>query len=160
MTFVNVYFGLGSNLGNRLRHIETALERMNAAFGTRYTSLSHVIETDAWGFQGNRFLNACVLYRLYRKGTPEEHGLEILRACKEIEHALGRVEDKATDEAGKRVYHNRPIDIDILFYGLEHIETEELIVPHPLIAKRDFVKIPLREIAKPSLKSAFPELFM
>jgi 2-amino-4-hydroxy-6-hydroxymethyldihydropteridine diphosphokinase len=58
------------------------------------------------------------------------------------------------------VYHNRAIDIDILFYGNERIDTEDLIVPHPLIGERDFVKIPLAEIAKPSLRNAFPEYFM
>ena len=51
------------------------------------------------------------------------------------------------------------MDIDILFYGTEHIDTEDLTVPHPLIAERDFVKIPLAEIAKPSLRTAFPEYF-
>ena len=53
------------------------------------------------------------------------------------------------------MYHNRAIDIDILFYGKERIDCEDLQVPHPLIAERDFVKIPLAEIAKPSLKTEY-----
>ena len=63
------------------------------------------------------------------------------------------------DKEGRRIYHDRTIDIDILFYGTETIDTESLKVPHPLISQRDFVLIPLREIAKPSLRAAFPELF-
>ena len=159
MAFVSVYLGLGSNRGNRLENIQAALAALDEAFGYHYTALSHIIETKAWGFKGDKFLNACVLYRIYRKGSPEEQGREILAACKAIERSLGRDEAPEYDADGRRVYHNRTIDIDILFYGNEHIDTEELTVPHPLIAERDFVKIPLSEIAKPSLRAAFPEYF-
>ena len=160
MAFVSVYLGLGSNRGNRLENIQAALTALDEAFGCHYTALSHIIETKAWGFKGDKFLNACVLYRIYRKGSPEEQGRGILAICKEIERSLGRDDTPEYDAEGRRVYHNRTIDIDILFYGNEHIDTEELTVPHPLIAERDFVKIPLSEIAKPSLRAAFPELFM
>ena len=160
MAFVSVYLGLGSNLGDRRKNVERALELLDAGFGCHYTALSRLIETKAWGFKGDKFLNACVLYRIYRKGSPEEQGHEILALCKEIERTLGRDEKPEYDSDGHRVYHNRSIDIDILFYGTERIDTEDLIVPHPLIGERDFVKIPLAEIAKPSLRSAFPEYFM
>ena len=159
MAFVSVYLGLGSNKGNRQQNLMQALVRLDEAFGCHYTALSRIIETKAWGFNGDKFLNACVLYRIYRKGTPEEQGHEILAVCKEIERALGRDDAPEYDADGRRVYHNRTIDIDILFYGKERIDSEDLRVPHPLIAERDFVKIPLAEIAKPSLKAAFPEYF-
>ena len=159
MAFVSVYLGLGSNKGNRQQNLMQALERLDEAFGCHYTALSRIIETKAWGFKGDKFLNACVLYRIYRKGTPEEQGHEILAVCKEIERALGRDDAPEYDADGRRVYHNRTIDIDILFYGKERIDSEDLRVPHPLIAERVFVKIPLAEIAKPSLKAAFPEYF-
>ena len=158
MAFVSVYLGLGSNQGNRLQNLMQALDLLDKGLGCHYTALSRIIETKAWGFKGDKFLNACVLYRIFRKGTPEEQGMEILRLCKEIERSLGRDDDVETDADGKRVYHNRTIDIDILFYGNEHIDIEGLTVPHPLIGERDFVKIPLAEIAKPSLRTAFPEL--
>ena len=160
MAFVSVYLGLGSNQGNRQRNLMQALALLDRAFGCHYTALSRIIETKAWGFKGDKFLNACVLYRIYRKGTPEEQGHEILAVCKEIERTLGRDDAPEYDAEGHRVYHNRAIDIDILFYGKERIDTEDLQVPHPLIAERDFVKIPLAEIAKPSLKAAFPEYFV
>ena len=159
MAFVSVYLGLGSNLGDRRKNIERALELLDEGFGRHYMALSRLIETKAWGFKGDKFLNTCVLYRIYRKGSPEEQGHEILALCKQIEQTLGRDETLEFDADGNRIYHNRPMDIDILFYGTEHIDTEDLKVPHPLIAERDFVKIPLAEIAKPSLKAAFPELF-
>ena len=159
MAFVSVYLGLGSNLGDRRKNIERALELLDEGLGCHYTALSRLIETKAWGFKGDKFLNACVLYRIYRKGTPEEQGHKILALCKDIERALGRDDAPEFDADGKRIYHNRTMDIDILFYGKEHIDTEDLTVPHPLIAERDFVKIPLAEIAKPSLRAAFPEYF-
>jgi 2-amino-4-hydroxy-6-hydroxymethyldihydropteridine diphosphokinase len=159
MAFVSVYLGLGSNQGNRLQNLMQALDLLDKGLGCRYTALSRIIETKAWGFKGDKFLNACVLYRIFRKGTPEEQGLAILDLCKEIERTLGREDNPEFDETGRRVYHNRTIDIDILFYGTETIDTERLTVPHPLIAERDFVKIPLAEIAKPSLRAAFPDLF-
>ena len=160
MAFVSVYLGLGSNLGDRRKNLERALTLLDEGFGRHYTALSRMIETKAWGFKGDKFMNACVLYRIYRKGSPEEQGHEILALCKEIERTLGRDEKPEYDADGNRIYHNRTIDIDILFYGTEHIDTEDLTVPHPLIAERDFVKIPLAEIAKPSLRTAFPEYFM
>ena len=160
MAFVSVYLGLGSNLGDRRKNIERALTLLDEGFGRHYTALSRMIETKAWGFKGDKFLNACVLYRIYRKGSPEEQGHEILALCKEIERTLGRDGKPEYDAEGNRIYHNRTIDIDILFYGTENIDTEDLTVPHPLIAERDFVKIPLAEIAKPSLRTAFPEYFM
>lgn len=156
---MSVYFGLGSNQGNRRENIEAALSRMDQAFGTHYSALSGIIETPAWGFGGEKFLNACVRYRLIRRGTASEHAKSLLCACKEIERALGRKEEALYGEDGARIYHDRPIDIDILFYGTEQIETESLTIPHPRIAERDFVKIPLREIAKPPLRAAFPGLF-
>ena len=50
------------------------------------------------------------------------------------------------DEAGERIYHNRPIDIDILLFGEHRIDCPELTIPHKLMYERDFVMIPLKEI--------------
>ena len=160
MAFVSVYLGLGSNQGKRQENLLSAVKLLDEAFGTHYSALSRFIETPSWGFKGAKFLNACVLYRLYRHGSPEEHGVEILRICKAVERTLGREDAPEFAADGSRVYKDRPIDIDILFYGKERIDLPELTVPHPLISQRDFVKIPLAEIAKPSLKTAFPEIFV
>ena len=159
MKTVSVYFSLGTNQGDRAAQIDEALRRLDAAIGRHYEALSSIIETPSWGFEGPDFLNMCVLYRLVVQGTPEEHATWILRQVKAIEKAMGRTEEALFDAEGKRIYQNRPIDIDILLYGTEIVHTDELTIPHPLIAQRDFVKKPLLEISKPKVREAFPELF-
>ena len=159
MERVDVFLGLGSNEGNRDLNLLKAMNLLDEAFGMHPERISRVVSSPAWGFDGPDFLNMCVLYRPVRKGTPLEHATEILRQVKEVEKALGRKEEIQFDADGKRVYHNRPIDIDILLYGTETINTDELIIPHPLIGQRDFVKKPLLEISKPAAREAFPEIF-
>ena len=154
MPFVNVYFSLGSNLGDREKNISEALRRMDEAFGVHYSALSKLIETKPMGFSGGKFLNAAVLYRIYAAGP-----MEVLRAVKAIERGMGRTDFLEHDAEGNRIYHSRIIDIDVLFYGKEIIDTPELTIPHKGIAERPFVMIPLREIARPSLRKAFPEYF-
>jgi 2-amino-4-hydroxy-6-hydroxymethyldihydropteridine diphosphokinase len=160
MAFVTVYFSLGSNLGNRAENIASALRLLDGAMGCRYSALSRLIETEPMGFAGNTFLNGAVRYRTPRpEASAEVAGLALLDKVEAIEQALGRKDVPEYDTAGRRVYHSRIIDIDILFYGNEHIQHERLVVPHPGIADRPFVMVPLRRIALPSLKRAFPEIF-
>ena len=159
MERVEVYLGLGSNQGNRDSNLLQAVNRLDEAFGTHPERISRIVETPAWGFEGPDFLNMCLLYRLPVKGTPEEHATEILHQVKAVEKALGRADEPLFGPDGTRQYHNRIIDIDILCYGAETIQTEELTIPHPLIGDRDFVKKPLLEISKPDIRSAFPEIF-
>ena len=160
MNRVNVYLGLGSNLGDRELNLLKAMNLMDEAFGTHPERISRIVETPAWGFEGPDFLNLCVLYRLPVQGTPQEQATTILGQVKAIEKALGRPEEALFDADGRRVYHNRPIDIDILLFGTEIIHTENLTIPHPLIGQRDFVKKPLLEISKPAVREAFPEIFV
>ena len=159
MERVNVYLGLGSNLGNRESMLLQAVNLLDEAFGTHPERISRIVETPAWGFEGPDFLNLCLLYRLPRKGTPEEDATEVLHQLKAVEKALGRKDEPLFDTEGHRQYHDRPIDIDLLCYGTYIIHTDELTVPHPLIARRDFVKKPLLEISKPDIRNAFPEIF-
>lgn len=160
MAFVNIYFSLGSNLGDRKRNISEALSRMDGAFGSHYSALSKLIETKPMGFSGGKFLNAAVLYRIpVPAGEDELPAMTVLRKVKGIEREMGRTDAPEYDSEGKRIYHSRVIDIDILFYGSERIDTPTLTIPHRGIAERPFVMVPLLEIAKPSLKKAFPEYF-
>lgn len=159
MNRVELYLGLGSNQGERELNLMRAVTLMDEALGTHPERISRIIETKADGFEGPDFLNMCIMYRIKPEGTAEEHVLAVFHKIKEVEQALGRTDKPEFDADGKRVYHNRPIDIDILFYGDEVINTEELTIPHPRIAERDFVKVPLREIAKKSLREAFPDIF-
>ena len=140
--------GLGSNLGNREVNLMRAVTLMDQAFGVTPERISKIYETPSWGFEGPAFLNMCILYRLPVESPSVEHVTELFHKMKEIEKALGRDDVPEYDAEGKRVYHNRTIDIDILYYGKEIINTEELTIPHPLIEQREFVKKPLKEIYK------------
>ena len=149
MERVELYLSLGSNQGDREWNIETALSLLNIAQKTPYKAVSSIYETEPWGFDSSaKFLNVAVLYELeLPKGyNPEAEGLMILEACKEIERKLGRIGGPEYDERGDRVYHDRPIDIDILLLGDNIIDCEELTVPHKLMYERDFVMKPLSEI--------------
>ena len=148
MKRVDLYLGLGSNLGDREVNLMRAVTLMDEAFGVGPERISKIYETPSWGFEGPAFLNMCILYRLPVTEPSVEHATEVLHKIKEIERALGRDDAPEYDSEGKRVYHNRTIDIDILYYGKETINTEELTIPHPLIEQRDFVKKPLKEIYK------------
>ena len=137
-----------------------AMNLLDESFGTHPERISRIVETPSWGFEGPSFLNLCVLYRLPRTDNPEDHAMEILHKVKEIEQKLGRdLSEPLFDAEGNRIYHNRIIDIDILCYGDFVIKNKDLIIPHPLISERDFVKKPLLEISKPEIREAFPELF-
>ena len=136
----DVYLSLGSNLGDRRANIDEALRRLDKAVGRPYDALSSIIETPSWGFDGPDFLNCVVRYRTARR--PET----LLKICKRIERAMGRRGEPEYDAEGRRIYRDRPIDIDILLYGDERIDTPDLQVPHPLMGERDFVMRPLAEI--------------
>ena len=125
---------LGTNLGDREENIRRALEALDKAFGGRRVKLSRIIETEACGFDGPPFLNAVVVYRSARK--PEN----VLRICKRIERSMGRTDAPEYASDGSRIYHNRIIDIDILFYGEHSVSTPQLTIPHPQVHSRPFVK--------------------
>jgi 2-amino-4-hydroxy-6-hydroxymethyldihydropteridine diphosphokinase len=156
---VDVYLGLGSNEGMREVNLLRAVNLLDEAFHMHPERISRIVESASWGFEGPDFLNMCLLYRLPRQGNPEEQAAGLLRQVKAVEQAMGRREEALYDAAGNRVYHNRPIDIDILCFGTHVIQTEELTIPHPQISRRDFVWKPLLEISKPPIRAAFPELF-
>ena len=146
---VDLYLSLGSNTGDRRKNIEDALSLLNIELGTPYTTVSGFHETEPWGFESeNRFVNAAVLYELdLKKGyNPEAEGLMVLEICKDIERRLGRMGTPQYDGDGNRIYTDRPIDIDILLFGDDRIDCDELTVPHRLMYERDFVMVPLKEI--------------
>ena len=146
---VDLYLSLGSNIGDRVKNIEDALSLLNIELGTPYKAVSSLIETEPWGFTSEyKFINAAVHYELdLKKGyNPEAEGLMILEICKGVERRMGRTEGPLYDEKGERIYSSRPIYIDILLFGDDKIDCEELTVTHKLMFERDFVMIPLKEI--------------
>ena len=146
---VELYLSLGSNQGDRRLNLEHAISMLNVELKKPYKAVSSFLETEPWGFDSeDKFLNAAVLYELeLPKGyNAEAEALMILETCKDIERRLGRTGKPQYDEKGERIYTSRPIDIDILLFGDNRIDCEELTIPHKLMYERDFVMIPLREI--------------
>jgi len=127
------YVGLGSNLGDRLENLRHAVTLLDASDGIDVAVTSGVYETDPVGPPQPDYLNAVVELRTTRSAR------DLLARFKEIEAEIGRTQ-------GKR-WGPREIDIDLLTYGEESIDTDDLRVPHPRMAERAFVLVPLSEIA-------------
>lgn len=136
-TFTHVYLGLGTNLGNKRENIELALENIEKQIGN-IVSRSAFYSSEPLGFESdNLFLNCAV--EIQTPLLPHE----LLSETQAIEKAMGRM--KKSDFSG---YSDRIIDIDILFFNSEILnDAPKLIVPHPLMQKRNFVLKPLAEIA-------------
>ncbi|MFC2059371.1 2-amino-4-hydroxy-6-hydroxymethyldihydropteridine diphosphokinase [Chloroflexota bacterium] len=127
-----VYLGLGSNMGNREGNLSKAVKQMGEKVIIK--ALSSIYETDPVGYeQQPKFLNAVI------SGTTELDPFDLLNFIKSLESALGRVPN----------FQNGPrtIDIDILFYDNIALNTPQLTIPHPRLAERAFVLVPLSEIA-------------
>ena len=130
--------GLGSNLGKREFYIRLANRLVEWEVG-RVVQRSSVIETPAWGFESDPFLNQVIVVET------ELSPLELLDVLQGIERRLGRTQ-KSTVEDGKPVYHARTIDLDILDYDRMRYHDDRLTLPHPRIAEREFVLASLREL--------------
>lgn len=129
------YLGLGTNLGNKQQNLNDAIAALSVEVGGVMAVSSFRISAP-WGFDSeNTFLNAVVL--METELTP----LALLKKTQEIERSLGRT---AKSTFG---YADRLIDIDILLYDNLFVDQPALKIPHPLIMERDFVIIPLVEIA-------------
>lgn len=135
-----VYLSLGSNMGDRGSNLNSAVEALDRMIGRPHSAISSIVETASWGFSGHDFLNCAVMYET---DIPPE---DMLGICKAIERSMGRLEKEEYDAEGRRIYHDRIIDIDILLYGERRVDTPELKIPHPLMREREFVMRPLMEI--------------
>jgi len=130
----DTYIGLGSNLGDRLEHLSRALGAIAGLEGTYVIEVSNVVESEPWGVTDQpAFANAVAWVATTLRAD------QLLEALKDIEAALGR-------GAGPR-YGPRVIDLDILLFGDEEWRAEDLVIPHPRLAERDFAVTPLLEIA-------------
>lgn len=130
--------GLGSNLGNRQFYLQMANCLIGWEVGV-IVRCSTVIETPAWGFESDPFLNQVIVVET------ELSPMELLDTLQSIERRLGRTQ-KSTVVDGKPVYHARTIDLDILDYDRMKLQNDRLTLPHPHIAEREFVMVPLREL--------------
>lgn len=132
--FKPVYLGLGSNVGNRKRNLNQAIDKLNAHESIEVGKISSFMNTKAVArFPQPDYLNAVVQIKTIL--TPRE----LLEFTQSVEKELGRT--------SKGTYDPRTLDIDILFYDKAIITEDDLVIPHPLMHERAFVLIPLREIA-------------
>lgn len=137
---MQVFLSLGSNIGDKEKNIREALNRLDAAEGMSRTALSEIIGTKAFGFDGADFLNCVAGFSCSL--SPED----LLDLCKKTERAMGRMDMPEYNAEGKRIYHDRIIDIDILTYGDEKIDTPTLTIPHPQLETRPFIRTLLEKI--------------
>ncbi len=145
-----VFLGLGGNLGDRMNNLElvlSAIELNVGAIGRK----SSIYQTKAWGeTEQPDFLNMVV--EVLTRHSAEQ----VLNAIQKIETDLGRIRIEK--------WGTRTMDIDILFYNEEILNSDRLIIPHPLMEKRKFVLLPLAEIAEklihPCLKKTIGQLLL
>lgn len=130
-----VFIGIGSNLGDRRANCREARERIQQLPHTRVVKQSSLYESEPHGDAKTWFANSVI------EIETELGASELLKKLLAIEEAMGRKR-----VAGKK-WGARIIDLDILFYDMEKIEKRNLKVPHPQIANRKFVLMPLSELA-------------
>ncbi|MFA6682386.1 MAG: 2-amino-4-hydroxy-6-hydroxymethyldihydropteridine diphosphokinase [Sphaerochaeta sp.] len=131
---VTAYLALGSNIGDREEHLNTAIEMLSKKEDIKVTRVSTFLNTEPVGYTDQPdFLNAVVEIQT------DLDPYALLETCNQIEQALKR----------KRVIHwgPRTIDVDILLFGSLILDEEKLTIPHPRMLEREFVLKPLCEIA-------------
>ncbi len=130
---VDAYIGLGSNLGDRIRNLEGALQRFGSIGVLK--AVSSIYETKPWGVDEYqpRYLNQVAVVQT----TLDP--LEIVTELLAIEYAMGRVREEKNA--------SRTLDLDLLLHGQTVLEASGVTVPHPRMHERAFVLIPLIEVA-------------
>ena len=124
---------LGSNLGDRLQHFEEA--RRSLSEKAAIVHISSVFESEAWGYKSTHtFLNQVVSMETNMEPSA------LLAFTQDLEARAGRKEQQGQG------YSDRPLDVDLLFYGNRILNTVELVIPHPGIPSRKFTLLPLTEV--------------
>ncbi|MCG2013290.1 2-amino-4-hydroxy-6-hydroxymethyldihydropteridine diphosphokinase [Staphylococcus epidermidis] len=131
---VKAYLGLGSNIGNRELQLNEAIKILHANQGIQVTQVSHIYETEPVGYTNQpKFLNLCI--EIETELNPQS----LLKCCLATEQQLHRKREIR--------WGPRTLDVDILLFGDQIIEQDNLSVPHPRMKERSFVLIPLNDIA-------------
>lgn len=130
----NVFVGLGSNVGDRLGFLRSAVQELGKLPTTSIVRVSSIYETEPVGKKDQpSFLNM-VVELVSTLDVSQFHC-----QCKEIEHRIGRTRSER--------WGPREIDLDLLYFGRERVSDGRVVVPHPEIANRKFVLVPMSEIA-------------
>lgn len=142
-----VYLGLGSNLGDKEQNLNNAVSVLSQDIG-KVLKLSSFYFSKPWGYQSkNEFVNAVLLLETMYSPT------EVLARTQSIEIEMGRKAKTGIH------YEDRLIDIDVLIFDDLIVDSPDLKIPHPFITKRNFVLIPLAEIAPELIDPVTKTLF-
>lgn len=134
MTQKQIFLGLGSNIGDRLNYLKEAVKRISSLPNTKIRKHSSVYETAPVGYsEQDNFLNMVV------EISTDLNPIAFFKEMQKIEKSLGRIR--------KVKWGPRVIDIDILYWGSEILNTKSLQIPHAEIENRRFVLVPLNEIS-------------
>jgi 2-amino-4-hydroxy-6-hydroxymethyldihydropteridine diphosphokinase len=134
LTAFDATIGLGSNIGDKAANIDRAIALLTKGGAVRLVAASRKYRSAPWGVtEQDWFVNACI--SVATDLSPHD----LLERCQHVENEIGRVR--------KQKWGPRLIDVDILTYRDQVIREPDLIVPHPLIAERSFVLIPLKDVA-------------
>lgn len=144
------HLSLGTNLGNKLENLNDAIKKISTL--GKILKISSVYQTPPWGFKSDDFFNIALTLETSLTAN------ELIGSLLTFESELGR-----TRNVGDIGYQARPLDIDIIFFNDEIINTENLTIPHPRMQDRNFVLIPLIEIVSnyhhPILNKTLETLF-
>ncbi|WP_278022742.1 2-amino-4-hydroxy-6-hydroxymethyldihydropteridine diphosphokinase [Flavobacterium ginsengisoli] len=144
-----VVLSIGSNQGSRLENIQNCIDLIHQNVGT-VIEVSKLYETPAWGFESDAFYNCALL--LHTNSSAQK----ILNQILKVEKELGRI------RLNQEGYQSRIIDVDLIAFDDEIIDTEKLQVPHPLMQNRNFVLLPMQDLKldwrHPILQKTIPEL--
>lgn len=129
---IDAFIGIGANLGNAQANVQRAILQLDKMPQSKLTAASSLFRTEPVDAQGNDYVNAVV--HIVTTLTAAQLLLEL----QIIEQEFGR----------ERLYHNAPrtLDLDILLFGKQTIDSESLVVPHPRLTERAFTLIPLLQL--------------
>lgn len=149
---VKAYIGVGSNEGDRVGYVQQALQLLKDIKQIKIIDTSSLYETEPLGqLYSNWFVNAVILLET------ELGPFELLDVLKDIEQRLLELHKKDVGKVKERV-----MDLDILFYGEEVLDSPDLKIPHPRLLQRAFALVPLLEIAPeiryPGLRKSVAEI--
>ena len=146
-----ILLSLGTNMGHKLENLETCVMAIHNDIAT-VVEVSKVYETPAWGFESDVFYNCAIAIHTHKSAQ------KILSEVQKLEKKLGRIKTNTEQ------YESRSIDIDIISFNDEIIETDNLKIPHIHLQKRKFVLFPLNDIAPkwnhPKLNKTISELLI
>jgi len=144
-----VILSLGTNQGNKLENLNIAIKKLSLL--GEILTVSSIYQTPPWGFKSDDFYNMALSLKT------EIEAEQLIEKLQAIETSLGREKKQASEG-----YQARPLDIDIIFYNNDILDSKNLTIPHPRMQERKFVLIPIIEIISnfihPTLKVSLEHL--